>query len=85
MSGDTRRMFHISFSKNYRTEKRAKFKEVCDSFQEQFDDMGGDLTDALLIAPEGCSPRQAILALQRLNRKIIPADTGRRSKKVGRR
>lgn len=49
-----------------RNQKRARFDDVLESIGAQIDDLGGDLENALIIAPKNATHRQVQMAIARL-------------------
>ena len=58
--------FKVSFAADYRQKKRPKFEDVVREIWEQLDDLGHNLNNAMLVAPEGATPRQVSLALNEI-------------------
>jgi len=75
--------FKVSFDKDYRQKKRPKFEDVVCEIWEQLDDLGHDLRNAMLVAPEGATPRQVTRALNEIEFKKLEAGRRRLAKKSG--
>lgn len=59
--------FSISVDKNWKRMTRPRFCDVYEKIHEQIDDLGGDLSNAVIVAlPKGASPRQVVRALKEI-------------------
>jgi hypothetical protein len=61
--------FAISCTRLRKNQKRARFSDVVESVQGQLNELGNNLTNALIVGPKGATERQVLLALKQGQKK----------------